>query len=125
MFSNQELNLIISGNNPNYSILELKNSVVYNDYNEKSDTIIDLWSVLADFTPEQKSSFLFFVTSCSRPPTMGFASMKPLICIHRSPDVTFLPTANTCMNVLRLPDYKNRQVLRQKLLYAINAKAGF
>ena len=51
MFSNQELNLIISGNNPNYSILELKNSVVYNDYNEKSDTIIDLWSVLAEFTP--------------------------------------------------------------------------
>jgi hypothetical protein len=29
------------------------------------------------------------------------------------------------MNVLRLPDYKNKQTLKQKLLYAINAKAGF
>jgi ubiquitin-protein ligase E3 C len=29
------------------------------------------------------------------------------------------------MNVLRLPDYKNKQLLKQKLLYAINAKAGF
>jgi hypothetical protein len=29
------------------------------------------------------------------------------------------------MNVLRLPDYKNKQILRHKLLYAINAKAGF
>jgi hypothetical protein len=29
------------------------------------------------------------------------------------------------MNVLRLPDYKNKHVLKQKLLYAINAKAGF
>lgn len=32
MFSNQELNLIISGSSPNYSVLELKNSVIYNDY---------------------------------------------------------------------------------------------
>lgn len=36
MFSNQELNSIISGSNPNYSIIELKNSVVYKDYHEKS-----------------------------------------------------------------------------------------
>lgn len=65
------------------------------------------------------------MTSCSRPPTLGFAAMKPLICIQRSNETSFLPTANTCMNVLRLPDYKNKQTLKQKLLYAINAKAGF
>jgi hypothetical protein len=29
------------------------------------------------------------------------------------------------MNVLRLPDYKNKQTLKHKLLYSINAKAGF
>jgi ubiquitin-protein ligase E3 C len=29
------------------------------------------------------------------------------------------------MNVLRLPDYRNKKVLKEKLLYAINAKAGF
>ena len=47
------------------------------------------------------------------------------MCIQRSANVAFLPTANTCMNVLRLPDYKNKKVLKEKLLYAINAKAGF
>lgn len=89
--------------------------MLYKDYHEKSQTIIDLWAILSEFTPEQKSAFLLYVTSCSRPPTMGFASMKPLICIQKSNEITHLPTANTCMNVLRLPDYKNRQVLKQKL----------
>jgi hypothetical protein len=52
MFSNQELNSIISGSHPNFSILELKNSVVYNNYSEKSLTVIDLWEVLSEFTTE-------------------------------------------------------------------------
>ena len=39
--------------------------------------------------------------------------------------MTHLPTANTCMNVLRLPDYRNKGLLRKRLIYAINAKAGF
>jgi hypothetical protein len=29
------------------------------------------------------------------------------------------------MNVLRLPDYKNKEILKNKLIYAITAKAGF
>lgn len=65
------------------------------------------------------------MTSCSRPPTLGFASMKPKMCVTRDNDPNHLPTANTCMNVLRLPDYKDKNVLKNKLLYAINAKAGF
>ena len=51
--------------------------------------------------------------------------MKPKICINKDNNITHLPTANTCMNVLRLPNYKNKALLKTKLLYAINAKAGF
>jgi len=29
------------------------------------------------------------------------------------------------MNVLRLPNYKNKALLRKKIIYAINSKAGF
>jgi ubiquitin-protein ligase E3 C len=29
------------------------------------------------------------------------------------------------MNILKLPDYKNEKVLREKLLYAINSNSGF
>lgn len=50
MFSNLELNMIISGSSPNYSVIELKNNVNFLDYHEKSQTIVDLWSVLSEFT---------------------------------------------------------------------------
>ena len=125
MFSNQELNQIISGGQPDFSVLELSRHVVFHDYNNKSQTIEDLWVVLSDFTPNQKSLFLLYVTSCSRPPTLGFGAMKPLMCIQRTGELDYLPTANTCMNILRLPDYKNKKTLKEKLLYAISAKAGF
>ena len=59
-------------------------------------------------TCEQKSLFLLYVTSCSRPPTLGFSAMKPKFCIGKDNNTNHLPTANTCMNVLRLPNYKNK-----------------
>jgi hypothetical protein len=43
---------------------------------------------------------------------MGFSAMKPLICIQRTPEINYLPTANTCMNILKLPDYKNKKLLK-------------
>ena len=36
-----------------------------------------------------------------------------------------LPSAATCMNLLKLPDYPTYEILREKLLYAISANAGF
>lgn len=36
-----------------------------------------------------------------------------------------LPTAATCMNVLKLPPYRTAQQTRDKLLYAIDCGAGF
>jgi ubiquitin-protein ligase E3 C len=36
-----------------------------------------------------------------------------------------LPTSSTCVNLLKLPDYKDKETLREKLMYAINAGAGF
>ena len=36
-----------------------------------------------------------------------------------------LPTASTCFNLLKLPNFKSRKVLKEKLLYAIKAEAGF
>ena len=36
-----------------------------------------------------------------------------------------LPTASTCMNLLKLPEFNDEETLRQKLLYAIESGAGF
>ena len=55
-----------------------------------------------------------------------FQELYPPFCIQNSgsePDR--LPTASTCMNLLKLPEFKSDETLRTKLLYAIEAGAGF
>ena len=36
-----------------------------------------------------------------------------------------LPTAATCVNLLKLPPYRTAQQIREKLLYAVESGAGF
>ena len=36
-----------------------------------------------------------------------------------------LPTSSTCFNLLKLPNYRKKSTLKEKLRYAINANAGF
>ncbi|ELV09550.1 Ubiquitin-protein ligase E3B [Tupaia chinensis] len=73
-----------------------------------------------------------FVTSCSRPPLLGFAYLKPpfsIRCVEVSDDQREpggrLPTSSTCFNLLKLPNYSKKSVLREKLRYAISMNTGF
>jgi ubiquitin-protein ligase E3 C len=83
------------------------------------------------FSPQQQRQFLKFVTSCSRAPLLGFKYLEPQLCIQMSGSVLSadsrerLPTAATCMNLLKLPPYRDFDEMRSKLLYAITAGAGF
>lgn len=46
--------------------------------------------------------------------------------VEAGADEQMLPTAATCMNLLRLPRYTSKQRLKEKLLYAITtASHGF
>ena len=40
-------------------------------------------------------------------------------------DVDRLPTASTCYNMLKLPNYRRASTLKKKLVYAITSNAGF
>lgn len=40
-------------------------------------------------------------------------------------DVDRLPSASTCYNMLKLPNYRRASTLQEKLLYAISSNAGF
>jgi hypothetical protein len=79
--------------------------------------------------------FLKFVTSCSRQPLLGFSQLVPKFGIQRvspinpgeDPSTTAprLPSAATCMNLLKLPHYDSLATLREKLVYAISSNSGF
>jgi hypothetical protein len=88
-------------------------------------------------SPDERCALLRFITSTSRAPLGGFKHLCPPLTIHKvdcsaSPlalfggkDVDRLPSASTCYNMLKLPNYKRQSTLRQKLLYAIGSGAGF
>ncbi|CAD7965272.1 unnamed protein product [Amoebophrya sp. A25] len=125
-FDPYELNFLISGT-PDLKFGDLEGCCTYaGGYTERSEVILWFWQILHnDFDHEQKGKFLQFVTSCSRAPLLGYASLHPPFCIHRVPDNERLPTASTCANLLKLPDYSSYTRLREKLLQAIYQGEGF
>jgi len=83
---------------------------------------------------EDMVRLLQFVTGSARVPLSGFASLRGAdgLCkftiskIALQEGETKLPTASTCFNLLKLPDYKTFDELREKLLIAIRCgSAGF
>ena len=69
---------------------------------------------------------------------LGFGQLNPSFAIQKVPlyesgdDVADgdhrtarLPTASTCMNLLKLPQYTSPEELKSKLLYAIMSNSGF
>jgi ubiquitin-protein ligase E3 C len=127
MFDHRELQILISGAPVPIDMDELRTQTNYSgDFSAEDEYIEEFWNIVSHFTEKQKSQFLKFVTSCSRPPLLGFAELYPKFCIHSGGESDErLPTASTCMNFLKLPRYKSTATLRNKLVYAIEAEAGF
>jgi len=146
LFSAYELQKIISGDDAvkGIDVQSLMNVVRYSGgYHPTQSIMMWFWQVVAEMTPEQQRLFLKFMTSCSRQPLLGFGSMNPPPCIQqirlledaRGRDVAEgaaagnghvrLPSSSTCMNLLKLPKYTSKEMLRDKLLYAIESAAGF
>ncbi|XP_037372388.1 ubiquitin-protein ligase E3C [Talpa occidentalis] len=127
MFDQQEMQVLISGAQVPISLEDLKSFTNYSGgYSADHPVIRVFWRVVEGFTDEEKRKLLKFVTSCSRPPLLGFKELYPAFCIHNGgSDLERLPTASTCMNLLKLPEFQDEALLRGKLLYAIECAAGF
>lgn len=126
MFNNKELQVLISGAQVPVDVEDLKQHTVYaGGYTQEHPTILAFWQVVEDFSDIQKRQLLKFVTSCSRPPLLGFKELEPPFCVQHAGSSDRLPTASTCMNLLKLPEFPDANTLRDKLLYAIQAGAGF
>jgi len=141
MFDRRELSNLIAGESRDFSVAELRAHTQYaGGYDSKHRVIKMFWAVLGELTAPQRSRFLQFVTSCPKPPLMGFAHLHPPLCIRCAEegdplggplralglkDLDRLPSASTCFNLLKLPPYRTQRQLRAKLLYAIDAASGF
>ncbi len=79
-----------------------------------------LWSIVEDMTPEERSMFLLFITGSSTVPAGGFTSLsRSIVIAAASMGADSLPVSHTCFNTLEMPLYPTRDVMREKLLFAI------
>ena len=150
MFSEGELQQLISGTRGGVDIDNLRAYTNYSGgYNPQHPVIELFWHVLGTLSQEQQSALLQFATSSDRvsrvhpphlhracrqqgaralqAPLLGFQYLNPPFCIHRSgADTTRLPTASTCMNLLKLPPFETEELMREKIITAIDhATTGF
>ncbi|KAG1701156.1 hypothetical protein DVH05_011392 [Phytophthora capsici] len=99
------------------------------EYSEGADEAMPhvqhFWEVLREMTSEERTSFLRFVWARSRMPNsakdfpMNFKLQTAQDPGASSQPDLYLPHAQTCFFALRLPAYTSKEVLRTKLLYAI------
>jgi len=128
MFNEPELQVLISGAPTAIDLGDLKRNCRYNGFTALDRTVQRFWKVVATLDPDQQAKLLRFVTSCQRPPPLGFEALTPKFMLQRisiRADDDRLPTAATCFNTLKLPTYSSESVLRKKLLLAINSNSGF
>ena len=130
LFNEPELQVLISGaSDGKIDVADMKSNTRYvGGYTMIDRNIVRFWNVVASFSPKHQADLLRFVTSCERPPPLGFGSMNPPFTIQRvgiMRDADKLPSASTCFNTLKLPTYSSEKVLREKLTYVIVSGAGF
>lgn len=124
MFRTQELEILVSGSQE-YDFNSLESTTDYDGgFNKDSQTVKDFWTVVHDMSDEDKRKLLQFTTGTDRAPVGGLSQLR-LVIARNGPDSERLPTAHTCFNVILLPDYKNRDKLKERLHKAITYAKGF
>ena len=132
MFNQSELQTLIGGSGAEISIPDLRANTQYGGLYAIGDDGIEhpsvqlFWSVMSSLSTEEVAKVLKFVTSTPRAPLLGFGNLNPRFSIRDSGgDQTRLPSTSTCVNLLKLPVYRDEKILKERLLYSVNAGAGF
>jgi len=123
LFDEADLRLILGGV-PTLNVAEWKENTFCYDFPD--DTTVPNWffEVLNESDDEFRSKILMFATATSR--ISSFKHIHPkftLICVGN--DTAALPMAATCFNQLKIPAYQSKQILKEKLVKAVEHGAGF
>ncbi|KAF6114054.1 HECT domain and ankyrin repeat containing E3 ubiquitin protein ligase 1 [Phyllostomus discolor] len=126
LFDEFELELLLSGM-PEIDVNDWIKNTEYTSGYEREDPVIQwFWEVVEDITPEERVLLLQFVTGSSRVPHGGFANIMggsglqnfTIAAVPYTPNL--LPTSSTCINMLKLPEYPSKEILKDRLLVALH-----
>ena len=124
VFTGAELRDVMCGS-PEIDVDLLRRVVEYEGYDENDSVIQNFWEILEEMTREERRLFLQFVWARTRLPMKesDFEAPFKILRDAKSDDESeveeALPSASTCFFSLTLPEYKSKEVLKHKLLFAI------
>lgn len=132
MFNQSELQTLISGTRTSIDVEDLRRSTIYGgtyvigDDGLEHPTIQLFWKIMKEMSDDERRAVLKFVTSTPRAPLLGFSTLNPRFSIRDAgSDQERLPSTSTCVNLLKLPMYRDEEVMKEKLLYSVFSGAGF
>ncbi|XP_054168637.1 probable E3 ubiquitin-protein ligase HECTD2 [Oppia nitens] len=123
MLRPEEVEVLVCGC-PTIDMEELRKATVYEGYLENEPIIRYFWDTVKSFSIDMQKDFLRFVTGSDRVPINGMSDMNFKISALNS-NTDMLPISHTCFNQLVLPRYSTQELLREKLIVAINNAEGF
>lgn len=145
IFYEDEIDLMVCGDiNSDQWTFETILSAVRCDHGYSSDSkpVINLIETLVELDTDDKRRFLKFVTGSPRLPAGGYLALNPrLTIVRKGPDVSGpvspksikagkiltdndLPSVMTCANYFKLPPYSSKEILKDRLLFAIREGQG-
>ncbi|XP_024133924.1 E3 ubiquitin-protein ligase HERC2 isoform X4 [Oryzias melastigma] len=123
LFTGYELETMVCGS-PDIPLHLLKSVATYKGVEPTAPLIQWFWEVMESFSNTERSLFLRFVWGRTRLPRTiadfrGRDFVVQVLDKYNPPD-HFLPESYTCFFLLKLPRYSCKQVLEEKLKYAIH-----
>uniref|UniRef100_H2YD21 E3 ubiquitin-protein ligase n=1 Tax=Ciona savignyi TaxID=51511 RepID=H2YD21_CIOSA len=90
-------------------------------YSHESEAVKTLFRVLSQYDAAEQRAFLQFVTGSPHLPVGGLRALHPPLtvvrktCDENTSSDSYLPSVMTCVNYLKLPEYSNENVMRERL----------
>jgi len=130
-FNPDELDMLLNGSREKWEPSAIIEYLKFDHgYTRNSRAVGFLLEVVCEFSADEVSTFLKFVTGSPRLPVGGLARLSPRLTIVMkrpeegiSPDA-YLPSVMTCANYVKLPDYSSKEIMRERLITAIYEGQG-
>ena len=126
LLSPQMLQAVVEGIQ-DIDVSELRRYARYVGWDASHHTVKDFWAVVRKYDDRMRRKLLEFVTASDRVPVGGMRNLQFVVQKNGEEEGErgHLPTAYTCYGTLLLPEYKDKEVLRERLAMALENAQGF
>eukprot|EP01029_Cantina_marsupialis_P017936 TRINITY_DN4057_c0_g2_i2.p1 TRINITY_DN4057_c0_g2~~TRINITY_DN4057_c0_g2_i2.p1 ORF type:complete len:1511 (+),score=591.48 TRINITY_DN4057_c0_g2_i2:227-4759(+) len=121
LFTWHELELMVCGR-PTVDVELLRENTIYGDnVSPESFHIKNFWEIIREFNDKERQLYLRFVWGRSRLPLTSADFPRPhkINVLDKPKPDDFYPVSHTCFFSLDLPVYSTKEIMRERLLYAI------